>query len=438
MRKPGGEREGGRVRVRAPSPLNDDTIGEMISVDEALAAVLERTPTLPTERVPLEGASGRVLREAVASDRDLPPFDRAAMDGFAVRSKDTATPNARLKVTGDVRAGVWPEGALRDGEAFRIMTGAPVPEGADAVIQVERTTVVPTGQGAASDVLLETSAMPGQNVVPRGSEAPAGTVLLAEGVRLGPAHLAVLASVGAAQPLVSRRPRVAVLVTGDEVVDVSRQPSAAQIRNANGPALVAAIREAGGTPIAFEIVSDDPEKTRDAIGRAFDEGHDVVVLSGGVSAGDFDFVEGALAGLGVTLHVTAVRVKPGAPFVFGTRGDTLVFGLPGNPVSAQVTFELFARPALLKMQGAASCMRPVLEATLDGPLTNRSGRRNYLPVRAVWAGGAVRAWPLRTQGSGDVAAHSRANALALLEPECARVEAGDRVLLYPLSSFLEV
>ena len=407
-------------------------MNRMISVDEARAAVLGRVSLLATESVTLAAAWSRVLRAAAVSDRDLPPFHRAAMDGFAVRSADAAEPGARLRVTGEVRAGEWPDRAVATGEAVRIMTGAPVPEGADAVIQVERTTT------AASDVFIETAVTQGQNIVPRGSEARVGAILLNEGVRISAAHLAVLASVGVAEPVVSRRPRVAVIVTGDEVVDPSARPSAAQIRNANGPALLAAIHEAGGAGTDFGIVSDDPAKTRAAIERALDERYDAIVLSGGVSAGDFDFVEGALGELGFTLHVTAVRVKPGAPFVFGTRGDTLVFGLPGNPVSAQVTFELFARPALLKMQGAIALDRPLLEAELDGALSNRSNRRNYLPVRVTRAADGLHAQPIRTQGSGDTAAHSLAHALAVLEPERTNAAAGERVTLYPLSSFLEV
>jgi molybdopterin molybdotransferase len=287
-------------------------------------------------------------------------------------------------------------------------------------------------------VLVETSVPSGHNVVPRGSEARAGQVLLQEGARVAAAHVAVLASVGATEPLVSRRPRVALLVTGDEVVDPRVRPSAAKIRNANGPALLAAIQEAGGVPKDFGIVPDDRAKTHVVIERALAEGHEAIVLSGGVSAGDFDFVEDVLTRLGVILHVTAVRVKPGAPFVFGTRGDTLVFGLPGNPVSAQVTFELLARPALLKMQGASAFLRPLFPATLDGPLTNRSSRRSYLPVIAGRESRGLVARPLPSQGSGDTVAHARANALAILEPDRTSAAVGDEVLLYPLSSFLEV
>ncbi len=412
----------------------------MISVDEARALVLERTPTVAAEKAPLALALSRILRAPVTSDRDLPPFDRAAMDGFAVRAGEVREVDVRLTIVGEVRAGVWPDRAVGKGEAIRVMTGAPVPEGADAVVQVERTRLLKASGSALGEVLIESPGgiAPGQNIVPRGSEAEAGARLLDEGIRIGAAQLAVLASVGVVEPLVSRPVRVALLTTGDEVVDPGLQPGAAQIRNANGPALVAAIREAGGIPSDFGVVADDPARTVEAIQRALTEGQDVIVISGGVSAGDFDFVESSLSSVGVSLHVTAVRVKPGSPFVFGTRGDTLVFGLPGNPVSAQVTFELFVRPALLRMQAARACLRPLIEATLGGSLTNRSARRNYLPVRAEWVKGGLIAHPLRTQGSGDIVAHALANALAVLEPDQTRAGEGDRVVLYPLSTLLEV
>jgi len=407
----------------------------MISVDEAQAAVWGRVPTLAPETELLANCASRVLRAAVSADRDQPPFHRAAMDGFAVRSEDALGPGAVLKVTGELRAGQWPSRPVGRGEAVRIMTGAPVPEAADAVVQVERT--VERGAPGAREVVVETSVQAGQNIVPRGSEAKAGAILLSEGIRLGSAQLAVLAAAGVVRPQVSKSPRVGVIVTGDEVIDPASLPTAAQIRNANGPALVSAIQEAGGLAVSHRIVPDDREATRAAIEAALGECCDAIVLSGGVSAGDFDFVEDVLGRLDVTLHVTAVRVKPGAPFVFGTRGDTLFFGLPGNPVSAQVTFELFVRPALLKMQGATRFVRPHLDATLEGPLTNRSARRNYLPVTVTRDTLGLRAQPVLTQGSGDISAHARAHALAILEPDIDALAAGDRVSLYPLPSFFE-
>jgi molybdopterin molybdotransferase len=228
-----------------------------------------------------------------------------------------------------------------------------------------------------------------------------------------------------------------VIVTGDEVVDPRAVPSAAQIRNANGPAIREAVLDAGGVPADLGVVPDDRAELAAAVERGL--AFDALVLSGGVSAGEFDFVEEVLTSFGAEAHVTSVRVKPGAPFVFATRGQVPIFGLPGNPVSAQVTFELFVRPALLTMQGAAAPLRPVFAATLREPLKNRSGRDNYLPVRAQWsenANGFV-AFPVRTQGSGDVAAHARANALAIMEADRFEARAGERVPLYPLQRFLE-
>ncbi len=421
-----------------PGRPGEVTIAGMISVDEALEAVLGRTKALPAEKTPLGDAFSRVLREAAVADRDFPPFNRAAMDGFAVRSLDVPGAGARLKVVSEVRAGIWPDRAVAPGEAIRIMTGAPVPEGADAVIQVERTSVAGSHAPGSCEVTVETAVVAGQNIVPRGSEARAGAVLVDPGVRISAAHLALLASVGMARPSVARAPRVAVIITGDEVIEPSGQPAPAQIRNANGPALAAAIHEGGGVATEYGIVSDDFEATRGAIARALNEGHDAIVLSGGVSAGSFDFVETALSSLGVTLHVTAVCVKPGAPFVFGARGEILVFGLPGNPVSAQVTFELFVRPALLKMQGATHILRPTFEALLDAPVTNRSGRKNFLPGLAGWEEGAFRVTPIRTQGSGDIAAHTRANVLVILDPDRTHAARGESVPVYPLSSLLEM
>ena len=276
-----------------------------LSVRDAQTCVLEHVLIRDTEVVKLEASLGRVLAEEIRANRDQRPYDVSAMDGFALRSTDLAMTPVALTIIEDIKAGDMPGKTVQAGQCSRIMTGAPVPQGADAVIQVERTKL-----DGPADVFIETSVAAGQNIVPKGSEATQGAVLLDEGVRIGAAQLAVMASVGVVEPVVARKPRVAVIVTGDEVVDPQTAPSAAQIRNANGPALIAAIREAGGAPTDFGVVRDDPETTRAAIARALDEGYDAIVLSGGVSAGDFDFVEPALAKLGVALHVTAVRVKP--------------------------------------------------------------------------------------------------------------------------------
>ncbi len=332
----------------------------MIPVEEALEIVLREAQALPAEEVALDDALLRVLAEDVASDLDLPPFDRAAMDGYALRAADVAGAPVALEIVGEVRAGQWPDLAVGPGQAVRIMTGAPVPPGADAVQPVESTQPLDEFR-----VTIRSAVPAGANVAPRGSEARAGTLLLSRGRVIDPAAVAVLASAGKARVRVARRPVVALLVTGDEIVAVSDTPAPGQIRNSNGPAVAAQARLAGATVRLLGVAPD----RQDAIAEALRAGlsADVLVVSGGVSAGDYDLVEPALLGLGATFLFTKVAIKPGAPLVFGRRSGTLVFGLPGNPVSAQVTFDLFVRPALLKMQGARVLARPRVEVELAPP-----------------------------------------------------------------------
>jgi molybdopterin molybdotransferase len=275
----------------------------------------------------------------------------------------------------------------------------------------------------------------GQNVAPRGSEVRAGEVVLERGRLVDPAAIGVLATAGQARVSVARRPVVALLVTGDEIVDVADTPGPAQIRNSNGPAVAAQARLAGA---AVEWLGIAPDR-QDAIAAALQGGlsADVLVVSGGVSAGDYDLVEPALLELGVTLLFTKVQVKPGAPLVFGRRGDTLVFGLPGNPVSAQVTFELFVRPALLKLQGASVLSRPRALVELAASVRNRSGRKSHLPARVRFQGGRLVARPLRSSGSGDLVAHARANALLVLEAEREEAAPGETAEAVLLGRFLE-
>jgi molybdopterin molybdotransferase len=245
----------------------------------------------------------------------------------------------------------------------------------------------------------------------------------------------VLATIGRGRVRVGRRPRAAVLVTGDELIDVGRTPAGGQIRNSNGPTLLALVRAAGGEPRSLGVVGDDAEAIRERVREGLDA--DVLVISGGVSAGVFDLVEPVLEQLGVEKLFDRVAIKPGAPLVFGHRERTLVFGLPGNPVSAQVTFELFVRPVLRRMQGARVSTRPCLDVVLLSRLTNRSGRRAHLPARIRSQNGALVAEPLRSMGSADVVAHARANALIVLAAERTQAEAGERAAAIPLASFLE-
>jgi molybdopterin molybdotransferase len=310
------------------------------------------------------------------------------------------------------------------------MTGAPVPPGADAVQQVERTQPLDEFR-----VTIRAAVAPGANVAPRGSEARAGELVLGRGRVIDPSAVAVLASAGKARVRVARKPVVALLVTGDEIVEVAAQPDPGQIRNSNGPATAAQARLAGADVRLLGVAPD----RQDAIGEALRHGlgADVLVVSGGVSAGDYDLVEPALLDLGARFLFTRVAIKPGAPLVFGRLGEALVFGLPGNPVSAQVTFELFVRPALLKMQGARALHRPRVSVELLAGIRNRSGRKSHSPARVRFEGGRLVAQAVRSMGSGDLAAHARANALVVIEADREAAAAGETAEALLLGSFLE-
>jgi len=403
----------------------------MIPVDAALDIVLKHTPSLGAEEVPLSEVLGRVLAEDVSTDADLPPFDRSAMDGYAVRAADVAQAPVVLEVAGQIRAGQWPDQPLPPGKAVQVMTGAPVPAGATAVQPVEKTR--PVDGGRRVEILEPVPT--GAHIARQGAEGHAGDEVLARGCTIDPASVAVLAAVGKAKVRVGRRPTVSILVTGDELVDVWDAPPRGRIRNSNGPALMAQARWAGADARSLGVVPDQAPRIAEAVRAGF--ASDVLVISGGVSAGAFDLVEEVLARFDVGFLFTKVAIKPGAPLVFGRRGDKLVFGLPGNPVSAQVTFDLFVRSALLRMQGARVVTRPHVEVELLESVTNRSGRRNHLPARVHLEGGRLVAAPLRSVGSADVVAHARANALVVMETERLRAEAGEKAPAILLGNFLE-
>jgi molybdopterin molybdotransferase len=403
----------------------------MVSVEKALEVVLAHTPALPSEEILLPDALGRVLAEDVSSDVDMPPFDRAAMDGYALRAEDVTAPPAALTVAGSIRAGQYPKEALAPGQAVQIMTGAPVPRGATAVQPVEKTRLVDDGRRV--EILSAVEA--GAHIALQGSEARAGDRLLRRGEILDPAAVAVLAASGKARLHVGRRPTVSVLVTGDELVDVWDQPTRGRIRNSNGYAILAQARWAGADTRSLGVVGDEREALAEAIVQGF--ASDCLVISGGVSAGSFDLVEEVLARFDVGFLFTKVAIKPGAPLVFGRRGDKLVFGLPGNPVSAQVTFDVFVRPALLKMQGARVLTRPAVEVELTGAISNRSGRKAYQPARVRFEAGRLVASPIASRGSADIVAHAQANALVILDADRLLAQAGERAPAHLLGTFLE-
>jgi len=403
----------------------------VIPVDKALEIVLAHTPVLPAEEVDLPSSVGRVLAEDIHADLDMPPFDRSAMDGYAVHAADVARAPVVLEVAGQVRAGHWPDRALEPGQAIQIMTGAPVPAGATAVQPVEKTRPVEGGRRVEMLAPVE----PGAHIARQGAEVRAGDRLLERGRTIDPATVAVLAAAGKGRLRVGRRPTLAMLVTGDELVDVWDTPSRGRIRNTNGYAVMAQARWAGAEARSLGVVPDVSDRIAEAVRDGFRD--DVLVISGGVSEGAYDLVEEVLARFDVGLLFTKVAIKPGAPLVFGRRGDKLVFGLPGNPVSAQVTFDVFVRAALLRMQGANVVSRPKVEVELLDSVKNRSGRQAYSPARVGFEKGRLVARPVASQGSADIVAHAQANALVLLEADQLRADAGDKVPALLLGNFLE-
>ncbi|MDQ1610995.1 MAG: molybdopterin molybdotransferase [Pyrinomonadaceae bacterium] len=396
----------------------------MIPVPEAIRIVLEQTPRLPSEEVALVAARGRVLAEDVIADTDLPPFDRAMMDGYALRAADTvgATADApvRLAIAGEAAAGAGWCGELRPGEAVRIMTGAPVPAGADSVQQVEVTRET---EGGAC-VEIERATATAQFITKRATEITRGETVLRAGETLGAASLAALASFGYARVRVGARPRVSVLATGTELVEVSAQPGADQIRDSNTYSLLGYAEAAGARVERLPFAGDDAE----LLGRVIAEGAeraDVLVLSGGVSMGVYDFTKTALRALGAEIFFERVSLRPGKPTVFARLGRTLIFGLPGNPVSVSVTFNLFARTAIRAMQGAKAAALVEEHAVLGRDVRGASERASYLPAElGTDAAGRLVAEPLRWGGSSDFVAFTRAGALVIVEAGVKTLEAG--------------
>ena len=379
----------------------------MASVEEALeqVRVAAGAPRLAVEHVALADALGRVLAADVRMDHDVPPFRRAAMDGFAVA--DAAPPGARYAVVGSVMAGEAGTRAVGPGEALRVMTGATVPPGTARVVPFEWTAE----EGASVEVRRRPVEDP--HVVEAGAHVRAGTVVLHAGLRLGPGALGVLATAGVVRVPVARRPRVAVLGTGSELVDVGARPGPAQIRGSNNAVLVAQARRAGGEVEDLGLVGDDAEPLRAALERGL--AHDVLLVSGGVSRGDRDLVPGALGALGVRPVFHGWSVQPGGPLWFGVRGATLVFALPGNPAASFVGFEVLGVPALAMRLGRPFESRRALHAVWEGADPGSHPRRRFRPVHlSTDASGSLSARPIPWKGSGDPFALADAEGLAML------------------------
>jgi len=394
----------------------------MLTYEQARQKVIEEVSKKrgPRAKVGLSvwDALGYVLAQDVKSDRAYPPFDRSTRDGYAVRAAE-AKSGARLRRVGEIKAGDTVTQPLAARTCVQIMTGAAVPQGADAVVMIEHT------RAEDDKVLFERDAQPGQNIVPRGSEGAAGQVLLSAGMRLGYAELALAAQVGSVQLQCAQKPRVAILSTGDEVVSVEKTVGSFQIRNSNSVSLAAQVRLSGGEPVLLGNAADRADDLREKIQRGLKE--DILVLSGGVSMGKYDLVEAVLKEMGAEFYFDAVAIRPGKPAVFGRCGETFVFGLPGNPVSTMVTFELFVAPAIDLLNGADARPLPLLEARLREALHEKPGLTHFLPARVEWKVATAEVRALKWQGSGDVAALAKANCFLVVPADRTEVQTGEPI-----------
>jgi molybdopterin molybdotransferase len=395
---------------------------KLIDYPEAMKLVLENAPRLSTVRVPLEEAQGLALAENLRSKFDSPPFDNSAVDGYAVRSADAAKAGRVFPVVDEAPAGHPAQREVGEGEAIKIFTGGVIPDGADAVVMVENTS------GWGKEFELKKAASPGQNVRPRGGDVREGEVILCTGTEVGPPEIALAATQGYGELLVYRRPKVVIFSTGSELVEPgARDLLPGEIYDSNSFALLAQTREAGAEAHRVAAASDDAEVLRAAMEKALSSA-DIVVTSGGVSVGERDLVKGTLLELGVEQVFWGIKLKPGKPVFFGTREDVRFFGLPGNPVSAMVCFELFVRPALVQMMGRGQDKRRArIAAYFDEDVENRFGRTHAMRVNLTRTEKGFRAESVGSQGSGLISSLTKADALALIGPESEGVRAGEPV-----------
>jgi len=407
----------------------------MITIDEALRLIQQHTMVKTAIDVAAIESLGMTLAEDVASDVDSPPYDKALVDGYAVDAADLKSGSARLKIVEEVTAGRMPTQPIGPGLATRIMTGAPLPKGCDAAVMVETTHVEPDPDGGLGRVIIRGKPMvPGNNVMPRAQAMRRGQKVLSVGSRIRPVEIGVLAEVGRGHVKAIAQPRVAVLSTGDEVVPAETTPKAAQIRNSNGPLLASLVAARGATPIELGIAPDEPEPLRTAIRRGLEA--DLLILSGGVSAGVLDLVPKVLDELGVREVFHKVKLKPGKPVWFGTfsgnGSDKLVFGLPGNPVGALVAGMLLVRPALLRMAGQPFAPTPTFHAALTKAFQHKGQRPTYHPAVVRREENGARVEPLPWHGSADLFTLSRANAFIHFPAGQLTFKEGERVELIEL------
>jgi molybdopterin molybdotransferase len=414
-----------------PEPTTGDRI-RLISVEDALAQILAHVQPLEPETVPILDALDRVLTEEIVSDIDIPPFDNSAMDGYAVRSQDIAAATAQipawLEVIGYVPAGRVADETVRPGTAIRIMTGAPLPAGADAVVRFEDTSEATGAEGPRDRIGIYVQIPPGANVRPAGEDIRKGETVLGPGRLLRPQEIGVLASLGRSHVTVHRRPRVAILATGDELLEVHEALAPGKIRNSNEYSNAALVTRYGGVPVRLGIARDDVKELTEKVRQGLAQGVDLFLTSAGVSVGDYDVVKDVLGAEGA-MQFWQVNMKPGKPLAFGVLTDRAsgktvpLIGLPGNPVSAMVSFEQFARPAILTMLGRTDLAKPTVQATLDQSLVN-SGRRGFVRVIVEKKADGYHARTTGEQGSGVLTSMVRANGLALVPEGVRHVDAG--------------
>ncbi len=400
----------------------------LVKVDEARKIILERITPRGVEKVPINEALGRVLAEDIVARRNNPPLDNSAMDGYALIAADieSATPETpvRLDVIEDVAAGYSATTKVRRGQAIRIMTGAPIPPGADAVIMQEDTERDGTG------VLVKDKAEDRENIRDAGEDVREGDTVMHRGMDIRPAHIGMMAVVGRSTVYVGRRPRVAILSTGDEIMDLDEQPTGPCIYNSNGYMLAAQIQSAGGIPCYLGIARDDEKDLMEKFEWALQ--CDLVVSSGGVSVGDYDLVKASLKKMGQDMLFWKVAMKPGKPLAFGQIGEVPIFGLPGNPVSSFVSFEQFARPSIRKMMGATELTHRTVQARLTRTLHKKAGRLHFLSAVVQWENGSCTVTPAQEQGSGILKSTVKANGLLIFPLESTEITKGEQVTVQML------
>jgi molybdopterin molybdotransferase len=393
----------------------------MISVEEALERILTQISPLESIETPLTSAQGSVLAQDIVVHEDIPPFANSAMDGFALRSQDSSPNNgqpARLRIVGTVAAGYVADRPLQEGEAMRIMTGAPVPPGADAVIQVELTS------NDGTEVEVQREVVQGNNIRPAGEDMHTGQVVIQRGTEISPWEIGILATLGYAHVSVTRRPRVAILATGDELIDIDRPLSPGKIRNSNSYMLEAMVRRAGIEATRLGVAQDTVESLREKFREAAT--YDLILTSGGVSIGDFDLVKDIMTEQG-NIDFWRINMRPGKPVAFGSISNVPLLGLPGNPVSSAVTFELFGYPILRKMQGHTRLFKPQVNVVVEDDLQERVVRRHYVRAHVEWRDDRFIARTTGNQGSNIMTSLLQANAFLIVPEGGVTVKAGDTV-----------